>query len=107
MRSPLPLPVAIQVPVADFLNHAAPTHANTDAQWRASTPAAGGAAGGGSAAGGDGAAAGGLAAGEYTVVTRQPVAAGGELLISYGAHDDALLLSQVLTLALALILTLT
>lgn len=30
------------------------------------------------------------------MVTRQPVAAGEELLISYGAHDDALLLSQVL-----------
>ena len=93
--------MAFQVPVADFLNHAAPTHANTDAQWRASAPAADGAAGGG------GAAVGGVAAGEYTVVTRQPVAAGEELLISYGAHDDALLLSQVLTLALALILTLT
>ena len=36
------------------------------------------------------------------MVTRQPVAAGEELLISYGAHDDALLLSQVLIINTAL-----
>ena len=80
--------LTIQVPVADFLNHAAPTHANADAQWHASAAVSG-------AAGSSGAAAGGMAASGYTVVTRHPVAAGEELLISYGAHDDALLLSQV------------
>ena len=85
--------------MADFLNHAAPTHANADAQWHASAAVSG-------AAGSSGAAAGGMAASGYTVVTRHPVAAGEELLISYGAHDDALLLSQVPNLALALALAL-
>lgn len=84
--------------MADFLNHAAPTHANADAQWHASAAVSG-------AAGSGDAVAGGVAASGYTVVTRHPVAAGEELLISYGAHDDALLLSQVPTLALALALT--
>ena len=88
--------------MADFLNHAAPTHANADAQWHASAAVSGAAGSGDAVVGSSGAAAGGMAASGYTVVTRHPVAAGEELLISYGAHDDALLLAQVPTLALAL-----
>jgi len=68
------------VPVADFLNHAAPTHANADAQWRASAAGSGGAVSSSGAAAG-GMAAGGMAASGYMVVTRHPVAAGEELLI--------------------------
>ena len=92
--------------MADFLNHAAPTQANADAQWHVSAAVSSAVGSGdavagsnGAMAGSSGAAAGGMAASGYTVVTRHPVAAGEELLISYGAHDDALLLSQVPTLA--------
>ena len=67
------------MPVADFLNHAAPTHANADAQWRASAAGSGAVSSSGAAAGGM--AAGGMAASGYMVVTRHPVAAGEELLI--------------------------
>ena len=67
--------------MADFLNHAAPTHANADAQWHASAAVSGAAGSGDAVVGSSGAAAGGMAASGYTVVTRHPVAAGEELLI--------------------------
>ena len=71
--------------MADFLNHAAPTQANADAQWHASAAVSGAVGSGDAAAGSSGAAAagsaGGMAASGYTVVTRHPIAAGEELLI--------------------------
>ena len=55
------------VPVADFLNHAA--EANVDAEWSAEEQA-------------------------YTYTARRDLARMDELFITYGRHDDALLLSQ-------------